>query len=64
MVQIKMRHDSSKCEINLLHEIQETKVLKYTQPAQTQVLEDKGRYKQTISSCLESIPQYKKATHM
>jgi len=38
-----MRHDSTKCEINLLHEIQETKVPKCTQAAQTQVLEDKGR---------------------
>ena len=50
-----MGHDSTKCEINLLQEVQE----KCSQPAQTQVLEDKGRYKHTISRYLESIPQYK-----
>jgi hypothetical protein len=54
-----MRHVSTQCEINLLHEVQEN-VLKYKQPAQTQLLEDKGRYKHTISCYLESIPQYKK----
>jgi len=43
-----MRHGSTKCEVILLHGIQGKKVLKCTQPAQTQVLEEKGRYKHTI----------------
>ena len=58
-----MRHDSTKCEINLLPKFKK-RILKCTQPAQTEVFEDKGRYKQIISLCLESIPQYKTATHI
>jgi len=54
-----MRHDSTKYEINLLHEVQEN-VLKCKHPAQTQVLEDKGHYKHTVSRYLESIPHYKR----
>jgi len=58
-----MRNGSMKCEIILLPKFQK-QILKCTQPAQTELFEDKGRYKQIISLCLESIPQYKKATHM
>jgi len=36
------------------------KVFKCKQPAQTQVLEDKGRHKHTLSRYLESISQYER----
>ena len=54
-----MRHGSTKCEINLLHEVQE-KCPQCKQPTQTQILEDNGHYKHTISRYLESIPQHKR----
>ena len=58
-----MRHDFTKCEIKLLHEIQK-KFLKRTQPAQKEVMEDKGRYRHTISRYLENILQYEGNSHV
>jgi hypothetical protein len=53
-----MRHVSTKCEMNLLHEVKKKSPQMQT-ARQTPVLEDKGRYEHTTSRYLESISHYK-----